>query len=102
MCAEWEHSFETFRDWALSHGYTDNLTIERIDVNGNYCPENCKWIPFSLQCRNTSKTIFLEFQGEKRTLIEWAEITGITVSALRQRIKHGWSVERALTTPMLQ
>lgn len=51
MCAEWD-DFVVFRNWALSHGYTDSLTIDRIDPMGNYCPENCRWIPMSEQSRN--------------------------------------------------
>lgn len=52
VCAEWESSYETFRDWALANGYADDLTIERIDVNGHYEPDNCTWIPHADQAKN--------------------------------------------------
>lgn len=52
VCDEWETSFLAFHDWAISHGYSDDLTIDRIDVNGNYCPENCRWVTLKTQERN--------------------------------------------------
>lgn len=52
VCAEWRNSFETFRDWALSNGYADNLTIDRVDTNGDYCPANCRWATMAEQNQN--------------------------------------------------
>lgn len=56
ICGEWKNDFITFYDWAMANGYTDELTIERIDVDGNYCPENCTWIPFEEQAKNTRRS----------------------------------------------
>lgn len=52
VCDEWQHDFASFRDWALSNGYKEDLSIDRIDVNGNYCPENCRWVSMAEQQRN--------------------------------------------------
>lgn len=102
ICEEWlgENGFINFYEWAMSHGYRDDLTIERIDVNGNYCPENCKWITAKEQANNKRNTLRLEYNGETHTTLEWEEITGITSGTIRQRLWNGWSVERALTVPM--
>lgn len=56
LCKQWEQ-YEPFRDWALSHGYRDDLTLDRIDVDGDYCPENCRWITIREQCRNKRNTL---------------------------------------------
>lgn len=98
ICEEW-NDFEAFREWAYSHGYTDNLSIDRIDNNGNYCPENCRWADWITQANNKRHNHFLEYNGEKHTLAEWSRITGIGYHKLKDRInKCGWSVEKSLTT----
>ena len=100
VCDEWKDSFETFYKWAINNGYKDNLTIERKDYDGNYCPENCCWIPMEQQARNTSKNKMLEFNGERKIMVEWAEEYNIKYSVLAERIQRGWSVEKALFTPV--
>ena len=98
VCDEWRNSFVAFRDWALANGYRDDLTIDRIDNDGNYCPENCRWTTVAEQNRNRSCTRIITHDGQTRTLAEWSKITGIAYDKLRKRIAYGWSVERALTT----
>lgn len=92
--------FVKFYAWAIDSGYKDGLTIERIDVNGGYCPENCTWIPHGDQAKNTTRNIFLEYNGRRETVAEWSRITGIPYPRLIWRINKGWSVERALTAPL--
>lgn len=99
MCDEWLE-YEAFRDWALASGYSDNLTIERIDVNGDYCPENCKWIPLAQQARNRTTTHWVEYDGEKMSLAEAAERAGLPYKQVHARIKSGWSEYDALHTPL--
>lgn len=102
ICPEWQNSFEVFRDWALANGYSEELTIERIDVNGNYEPNNCCWIPFKEQAKNRRSTHFITFNDETHNIREWAEITGIKESTIHFRIRSGWSIEETLTTPVMK
>ena len=99
VCDEWE-TFEPFREWALRSGYEDNLTIERKDTNIGYCPENCKWIPRGDQNKNTRRNILITFNGETMIVSDWARKIGLPVGRLSHRLRSGWSVERALTTPL--
>lgn len=73
MCDEWIDNYESFESWAESKGYRDDLSIERIDVNGNYCPENCRWATHKEQSNNTRRNIKVDYQGETLTLKELSE-----------------------------
>lgn len=100
VCDEWS-DYTKFAEWARANGYEDGLTIERIDVDGNYCPENCTWIPLAKQARNRSTTHWVEYQGEKMSLAEAAERAGLPYKQVHYRIKRrGWPVEKALSTPI--
>lgn len=90
VCNEW-HDLSTFAEWAYSNGYTEgsNLTIDRIDVNGNYCPENCRFVDMKTQCRNKTNNNIIEFGGQRKTIAEWSEITGINRSTIAYRNSHG-------------
>jgi hypothetical protein len=98
VCDEWRNSFTSFRDWALSNGYAEGLSLDRIDYNGNYEPSNCRWVTIKEQENNRCNNNRIEYNGEIRTISEWSEILGISQYALRHRIQRGWSIERALTT----
>lgn len=69
VCDEWSE-YTAFKNWALKNGYNPSLTIDRIDVNGNYCPENCRWATQKEQCRNTRFNHLLTYNGETKTLAE--------------------------------
>lgn len=101
VCDEWKNDSKTFFEWALSNGYRDDLTIDRIDNNGNYEPSNCRWVSVKTQCRNTRKNHLITYNGETRCLIEWSELTGIKHTTIDERLKRGWTVEQALTIPTL-
>lgn len=87
LCKEWEEDFHVFYTWAMNNGYKDNLTIERLDVDGNYCPENCTWIPKSMQSRNTSKTHKILYKGDVHTAAEISRIYGIGYNRMIQALK---------------
>ena len=100
VCDEWQ-SFANFYKWAVASGYQDNLSIDRIDNNGDYCPENCRWASALEQNHNRSCTLKVSFAGEIRTVSEVASITGMDYYLLRSRLKRGMDIDAALTTPLM-
>ena len=96
VCDEWLNSFETFRDWALANGYRDDLTIDRIDVNGNYEPSNCRWVTMKVQTQNRRNSILITFNGETRPLSVWAKEKGIKYLTAYNRYKKGLTPEEIL------
>lgn len=99
MCDEWKNSYETFRDWALSNGYDDGLTIDRINFNGPYCPQNYRWATQKEQQNNRSNNHYIEFRGETKTMAEWSELAGFGRSVIEHRLSRGWTIENALLSP---
>ena len=103
VCDEWDHGIEgymRFKQWSISNGYTEDLTIDRIDNNGNYSPDNCRWISNAEQQNNKRNNVFVEYNGETHTASQWARIIGMPMNTLHQRLRKGWSAERALTEPL--
>lgn len=99
MCQEWD-DFSAFREWAYSHGYDDSLTIERIDVDKGYSPDNCKWVTMREQAKNRQTTVWVEYEGVKYCLSDLARVCGLDYHALYWRIvTQGWPVEKAVRTP---
>lgn len=93
VCDEWYNNFESFRDWALSNGYDDSLSLDRKDCNGNYCPENCQWIPLEDQKYNKRSSRFITVLGETHLLTEWARIIGVSHAAIIHAEKRGQRAE---------
>lgn len=98
ICSEWLN-FSAFREWSLSHGYADNLTIDRIDNEKGYSPDNCRWVTFKEQANNKRTNHFITYNGETKTIGQWSEATGLTWACIKRRIDAGWNIEKALNTP---
>lgn len=101
VCNEWSQDYVVFRDWAVENGYSEGLTLDRINVNGNYEPLNCRWITQEEQNRNTRSTILIKYDGKEQCISEWARELHMSIDTLYARIrKNGWDIEKALTTPV--
>ena len=93
VCNEWKDSFEAFYEWSMANGYSENLTLDRIDVNGNYEPSNCRWSTRKEQLNNKRNNIMITHNGKTQTLSQWANETGINYYKLRRRTIKGWKSE---------
>lgn len=101
VCDEWKNDFEAFQQWALSNGYRDDLTIERINNNKGYSPKNCRWATHKEQGNNKSTNTIITYMGETHTLAEWAEKLGIDYHTLLSRYHYKkWSIKDTLMTPV--
>lgn len=89
VCNDWNVSFVSFMEWATSHGYSENLSIDRIDVNGDYCPENCRWATTEQQANNQRKTIRIEILGIEKSLKQWTNFMGWKYGTYAQRYRKG-------------
>ena len=105
ICKEWsgENGFFNFREWAMNNGYNPDApkgecTINRIDNDGPYSPDNCEWVNMKTQMNNTSINRYITYNGETHTVSDWANILGIKFSTLENRLCNGWSIEKALST----
>lgn len=94
VCDEWDNSYQEFMDWALRNGYSDDLTIDRIDVDGWYTPSNCRWVSMREQANNRTTSKYITYNGETHTISEWSRITAIRYSTIYYRVCHGWDAER--------
>lgn len=97
VCEEWKNDFMSFYNWAIKNGYQENLTLDRIDVNGDYESNNCRWVNWKTQQNNRRDNIHIQYNGENKTIYEWANMFNIKYYTLWWRIKNGWSIEDALT-----
>lgn len=101
LCNEWRDDFLAFKNWAETNGYSDSLTIDRIDNSKGYSPENCKWVTRKEQSNNRSFCNIIEYQGKKQTLMQWCEELGLNYKRTHSRIyKCGWTFEKAISTPV--
>ena len=89
ICEEWLRDKNTFYEWAVNNGYTDELSIDRIETEGNYEPSNCRWITMIEQQSNRTNNVFVEVDGEAKTIAQWSQETGISAIAIKNRVEQG-------------
>ena len=97
ICNEWVENFECFYTWAIKNGYSEELSIDRIDVNGNYSPSNCRWTDRVGQQNNKRNNRILEYGGEKMTMAQLSRKFGISRSKIEKSIKKGLSVDEIVS-----
>ena len=96
VCDDWDN-YLTFKNWAISNGYDDTMSIERVDVDKDYCPTNCKWIPLSDQSKNRRSCNMLTYNGKTLTISDWARELNIHRSTINKRLKKGMSIDKVLS-----
>lgn len=92
VCDEWRNNFRNFYDWAMCNGYDESLTIDRIDVNGNYEPDNCRWADVKTQANNTTRCIYITYQEKTQTLTQWCEELNLPYDTIRTRLRRNANI----------
>ena len=96
MCDEWLYNFMAFYNWAISNGYRNTLTIDRIDCNGNYEPNNCRWVDYTTQNNNRRNTVYLTCNGKTQSVMEWCRELNLNPSTVYYRVKRRYNSYRCL------
>ena len=99
VCQEWD-DYVVFKEWALNSGYNEQLTIDRINVDGNYEPSNCRWVDWTVQANNKRNNHYITYKNKTQSMKDWSNELSIDYSTLRRRIGSGWSPESAFNTPI--
>lgn len=100
VSSEWE-SFEEFYLWAINNGHQENLSLERIDNDGDYSPDNCKWATIKEQNINRRNVHEIEIDGETKTVMEWCKIYDLNPGTFYSRYNiYGWDLVKSITTPV--
>jgi len=97
VCEEWRDSVESFYEWAMKNGYSESLTIDRIDNDGDYSPQNCRWANAKEQSNNRRSNREFTIGGEQKDLTQWCEEYGVSYTTVHARITRGWDIIDALT-----
>lgn len=99
VCDEWRNDYAKFKQWAIDNGYSAGLSLDRINNDGNYCPNNCRWVNSVTQNNNFSRNHFVTYNGITLSISQWAKKTGIPRNTLDWRIAKGWDIGKALNFP---
>ena len=99
MCKEWKSDFMNFHDWSIENGYSDNLSIDRINADGNYEPTNCRWANAKEQASNKTNNHIVTINGVSKPIMEWCKEYSVTATTVYQRMRNGWNEIDAITKP---
>lgn len=99
ICDEWNEDIESFIQWAVSNGYQPGLSIDRIDNNDDYCPDNCRWVTLSENNQNRRSSRYYTYLGKTQNLQQWCDEFNVSRSMVNKRLEMGWEFEEALLTP---
>ena len=102
ICKEWLENPDSFVDWAINAGYKQGLSIDRIDNNKGYSPENCRWVTLAENNQNRRSSRYFTINGETKNLQQWCDAYSVPWSMVNKRLELGWDIEKALTTPKLK
>lgn len=103
VCTEWDDEtggYDAFCEWSKANGYTPGLTIDRIDNDMGYQPDNCRWVDMQAQNRNKRHNVWLEYQGERKLACQWAEELGMPYKTLMNRIRLNWPIDKIINQPL--
>lgn len=100
VCDEWLNDPQSFIDWALANGYSEKLSIDRINNDKGYSPENCKWSTNVEQSRNRKSNVLITINGDTRLATDWSKELNINQSAIKKRMMRGWDAVSAVTMPL--
>ena len=100
VCREWLKDFMKFYDWSMSHGYTDKMSIDRIDNDKGYSPDNCRWVDMIVQSNNRRGNKVFEINGSKKTVAELSREYGVDRHLIYNRLRLGWDIKKALSQPV--
>lgn len=96
VCKEWLADKTSFYMWALEQGYREGLTLDRIDNDKGYSPDNCRWVDYKMQGNNTRRCHYLTYKGKTQSMMDWSEELGINYYNLRSKIRNGWTLEEVI------
>jgi hypothetical protein len=98
VCDEWKNDFMNFYNWAMENDYRDDLTIDRINNNGNYESNNCRWVTVKEQANNRRNNHFITYNGKTQSITKWSNELNLSKAMLYYRLNHNWNIEKALIT----
>lgn len=96
VCNEWEKSFESFYEWSIKNGYSDDLTIDRIDNDKGYAPDNCRWVDMKAQANNRRSNVMVTINGDTMTVSQWCDKLGVPQWSVKNRVSRGKTHKEAI------